>query len=268
MAENKRVPVVFIHGLWLHPESWKNWLEFFREAGYEAIAPPWPGIANTVAETRAHPEGMIGLGIAEIADHYAKLIGSFEAKPILIGHSLGGVIAQKLLARNLATAAIAIDAAPIKGVLPLPLSMIRVAFAGLKNPANNRRRVVWLSPEEFRYGFANAVSAYEATELYQRWAIPAPGRPLFQAAFANLNPRAASKVDTENETRGPLLLIAGEKDRTAPPEITRATLQKYRKTAAVTDLREIPNRGHSLTIDHGWREVAETGLNWLRGHSL
>jgi len=262
-----RTPVVFIHGLWLHAESWKNWIEFFRQAGYEPIAPPWPGIPATVTEARAHPEGIANRGITEVSDHYAQIIRSLDAKPIVVGHSFGGLIAQNLLARGLAAAAIAIDAAPIKGVLPLPLSALRVAFVALKNPANNRRAVS-LTAQEFRYGFANAVSAEEAADLYQRWTIPAPGRPLFQAAFANLNPYAASRVDTATAARGPLLLIAGEKDHTVPPVITKATLQQYRRSPAVTDLIEIPGRGHSLTIDSGWRVVADTALTWLRRQSL
>ena len=264
---DQKTPVVFIHGLWLHAQSWKDWIDFFREAGYAPIAPSWPGIPDTVAETRAHPEGMAGKGIADVADHYARIIATLPAKPIVIGHSFGGLIAQNLLGRGLAAAAIAIDAAPIKGVLPVPLSALRVAFVALKNPANNNRAVS-LTPGEFRYGFANTVSDREATELYERWTIPAPGRPLFQAAFANVNPKAESKVETGNAERGPLLLIAGEKDHTVPPAITRATLKQYRSSKAVTDFKELAGRGHSLTIDSGWRDVASAGLSWLKEHAL
>lgn len=209
----------------------------------------------------------IGIGITEVADHYAQIIRTLDAKPIVIGHSFGGLVVQNLLGRGLAAAAIAIDAAPIKGVLPLPLSSLRVAFVALKNPAN-RNRAVPLTAKQFRYGFANAVSEKESADLYQRWTIPGPARPLFQAAFANVNPNAASKVDTGNTIRGPLLLIAGERDHTVPPVITRATLKHYRRSAAITELKVIAGRGHSLTIDSGWREVADTALTWLTGHSL
>ena len=264
---DQKTPVVFIHGLWLHAQSWKDWIDFFREAGYAPIAPSWPGIPDTVAETRAHPEGMAGKGIADVADHYARIIATLPAKPIVIGHSFGGLIAQNLLGRGLAAAAIAIDAAPIKGVLPVPLSALRVAFVALKNPANNKRAVS-LTPGEFRYGFANTVSDREATELYERWTIPAPGRPLFQAAFANVNPKAESKVETGNAERGPLLLIAGGTVWSFSPAITRATLKQYRSSKAVTDFKELAGRGHSLTIDSGWRDVASAGLSWLKEHAL
>lgn len=260
---DQKTPVVFIHGLWLHAQSWKDWIDFFREAGYAPIAPSWPGIPDTVAETRAHPEGMAGKGIADVADHYARIIATLPAKPIVIGHSFGGLIAQNLLGRGLAAAAIAIDAAPIKGVLPVPLSALRVAFVALKNPANNKRAVS-LTPGEFRYGFANTVSDREATELYERWTIPAPGRPLFQAAFANVNPKAESKVETGNAERGPLLLIAGEKDHTVPPAIASASYKKERKNKAVTEFVTVPGRGHALTIDSGWREVADTALEFVK----
>ena len=262
-----RTPIVFVPGLWLHAESWSSWVELFGQAGYEPLAPEWPGIAPTIAEARAHPESMAGIGVTEVADHYAGILRSLSAKPIVVGHSFGGLIVQNLLGRGLAAAAVAIDAAPIQGVLPLPFSALRVASVALKNPAN-RHRAVSLTREQFRYGFASAVSEAEATDLYERWTIPAPGRPLFQAAFANFNPHAATKVDTANATRGPLLLIAGEKDHTVPPVITRATLKQYRKSPAVTELKEFPARGHSLTIDSGWREVADTTLAWLRERSL
>ncbi|HEX7488679.1 MAG TPA: alpha/beta fold hydrolase [Anaeromyxobacteraceae bacterium] len=262
-----RTPVVFIPGLWMHAESWRSWAELFRQAGFEPVVRSWPGARATVAETRAHPEGMVDKGITEIADHYAEIMRVLGARPIVIGHSFGGLIAQNLLGRGLAAEAIAIDPAPIKGVLPLPFSTLRSAFPVLKNPANNHRAIP-LTAEEFRYGFGNAVSPEEAAELYERWAIPGPGRPLFQAAFANITPHSAAAVDTHNQARGPLLLIAGEKDHVVPPVVTRATLKQYRSSAAVTELEELPGRGHSLTIDHGWREVADTALAWLARHPV
>jgi pimeloyl-ACP methyl ester carboxylesterase len=267
MPPTTRTPVVFIPGLWMHAESWAPWAERFRAAEYEPIAESWPGCPATIAEARAHPEGMIGQGIAEIANHYAGIIASLEARPILIGHSFGGLIVQNLMGRGLGAAGVAIDAAPIKGVLALPVSTLRSSFPVLGNPANWRRTVA-LTADEFRYAFGNAVSADEAVELHRRWAIPGPGRPLFQAAFANFLPRSAAGVDTGNATRGPLLLIAGQNDHVVPPVVTRATLKQYRHSPAVTDLVQLPGRGHSLTIDGGWREVAEAALVWLRRHSL
>ncbi|HUK64393.1 MAG TPA: alpha/beta fold hydrolase, partial [Dongiaceae bacterium] len=210
-----RTPVLFIPGLWLHSQSWQNWIDLFREAGYDPIARDWPGVPETVAESRAHPEGMEGQGLGEIVEHYTRIIRTLPAKPIVIGHSTGGLAAQILLDRGLAAAAVAIDSAAIKGVLALPLSSLRVAFPALKDPRNTHKAIA-LSAAEFRYGFANAVSPEEAAELYQRWAIPGPARPLFQIALANLAPRSAAAVDTGNATRGPLLLITGEKDHTVP----------------------------------------------------
>ena len=260
-------PVVFVHGLWLHASSWEPWVELFRERGYDPIAPGWPGDSDTVPETRMRASLVAGHGIGDLVDHYAKLIGGLEAKPIVIGHSFGGLIVQRLLGQNLAAAAVAIDPAPIKGILYLPPSALKVASVALKSPAK-RKGVVVLTPKQFRYGFGNALSEAESRELYDRWTIPSPGRPLFEAAVANLSPGSPAKVDTANATRGPLLLTSGLSDHTVPPAIVRQTLKRYANSGAVTELREFPGRGHSLTIDGGWREVADTALDWLQRHSL
>ncbi len=261
------LPVVFIPGLWMHADSWSSWCELFRAEGYQPLAQSWPGVAASVAQTRAHPEGMNRQGIGEIADHYARLIGTLGTKPVLIGHSFGGLLVQNLLGRGLGAAGVALDAAPIKGVLALPFSTLRSSFPVLGNPANYGRTVM-LTAAQFRYGFGNAIGATESDELYSRWAIPGPGRPLFQAAFANFLPGSAAAVNRANASRGPLLLLAGEKDHIVPPVVTRATHRLYRHSAAVTDFREMPGRGHSLAIDHGWLEVATTVLAWLQSHGL
>jgi pimeloyl-ACP methyl ester carboxylesterase len=177
------------------------------------------------------------------------------------------MIAQKLLGRGLGVAAVAIDAAQIKGVLPVPLSALRATLPVFKNPAN-RHRAVSLTAEQFRFAFANAVSEKESDELFEHWTIPAPGRPLFEAASANFDPHSPAKVATENENRGPLLLITGGKDHTVPEAVTRATLKQYRHSDAVTDFLEFPDRSHSLTIDSGWRAVADASLAWLREQGL
>jgi pimeloyl-ACP methyl ester carboxylesterase len=235
----------------------------FRESGYEPLTPGWPGTPDTVEEARKNPGGAAGKGIDEIVGHYAQVIAGLAARPVVVGHSFGGLIAQRLLGQDLAAAAVAIDPAPIKGVLFLPPSALRVASIALRRPAN-RTQAVALSLEQFHYGFGNALPGQESTELYERWAIPSPGRPLFEAAMANLVPHSPAKVNTGNKTRGPLLITAGGRDHTVPAAISHATRRLYHKSPAVTDLREFPDRGHSLTIDHGWREVAQTVLDWLK----
>jgi non-heme chloroperoxidase len=259
-------PVVFVHGLWVHADSWSPWVEHFKASGYSATAPGWPGDSGTAAEMRASPDRVAGYGIDAVVDHYAAGFASLQAKPIVIGHSFGGLIAQRLLARG-AAAAVGIDPAPIKGVMFLPLSALRVASIALRNPAN-RKRAVSLTREQFRYGFGNAISAAESDELYDRWTIPSPGRPLFEAAVANFVPGSPAKVDTHSSSRGPLLLTAGGRDHTVPRAVTTQTRKLYGKSSAVTDLREFPDRGHSLTIDSGWHDVADAVLEWLRDRSL
>jgi non-heme chloroperoxidase len=260
-------PVIFIHGLWLHPDSWGAWVEYFRTAGYDAMAPGWPGDSATVQEARDYPERAAGIGIDDVVDHYAKLIAGLPTRPILIGHSFGGLFVQRLLGQELAAAAVAIDAAPIKGVVYLPPSALRVASIALRSPGN-RDRALSLTPAQFRYGFGNAIPQSESDDLFRRWTIPSAGRLLFEAAAANLTGHSPAKIDTENSGRGPLLLIAGGKDHTVPAAITRSTLKQYRRSHAMTDYKEFADRGHSLTVDHGRQGVADYVLTWLRRHSL
>ena len=260
-------PVLFIHGLWLHASSWGMWAERFEAAGYETRAPGWPGDGPTVEACRQDPDAIGDHGIDDVVAHFAAIIDTLPQAPILVGHSFGGMIAQKLLGQDRAVAAVAIDAAQIKGVLPVPLSALRATLPVFKNPAN-RHRAVSLTAEQFRFAFANAVSEEESDQLFDRWTIPAPGRPLFEAAAANFNPHSPAKVNTDNQGRGPLLLIASGRDNTVPESVTRSTLKQYRHSTAVTDIVTFPDRGHSLTIDAGWPEVAETSLRWLKEHSL
>jgi non-heme chloroperoxidase len=260
-------PVVFVHGLWLHATSWGPWAEFFGAAGYAPLAPGWPGDADMVEGTRSQPDRVAGKGIDDVVEHYARIIGDLDAPPIVIGHSFGGLMAQRLLGQDLAAAAVAIDPAPIKGVLYLPPSALKVASIVLRKPAN-RNLAVALTPQQFRYGFGNAIPAQESAELYDRWNIPSPGKPLFEDATANFTPSSPAKVNTRNKTRGPLLITAGGQDHTVPHAISTATRRLYHKSPAITDLKEFPDRGHSLTIDHGWREVAQEVLDWLHQRGL
>src|SRR6516162_9559851 len=262
MADTK-APVVFIHGLWLHASSWQPWQELFAGAGYAPVAPGWPGDADTVEATRADPGSVANHGIDDVTSHYAKIIDGLGARPVLIGHSFGGLIAEKLLGMDYGTAAIGIDAAQIKGVLQLPLSQLRGTLPVFANPAN-RHKAVSLTAKEFRYSFGNALTDEESDALYERWTIPSPARPLFEAAAAALSPHSPAEVNTANEDRGPLLLTMGGKDHTVPEAITKSTLKQYRDSSAVTDLVEFADRGHSLTIDSGWHEVADACLGWLK----
>jgi non-heme chloroperoxidase len=259
-------PVVFIHGLWLLPSSWDRWATLFEEAGYAAVAPGWPDDPETVEEANAHPEVFAGKTVGQIADHMADVIATLDKKPAVIGHSFGGLIAQIVAGRGLSAATVAVDGAPFRGVLPLPISALKSASPVLGNPAN-RHKAIPLTYEQFRFAFANAVSEEEAKELYETFAVPAPGAPLFQAATANLNPWTEVKVDTENDDRGPLLIVSGEKDHTVPRAISDAAYKRQSRNTGVTEFIEIPGRGHALTIDSGWREVAGTALTFVKRYA-
>jgi non-heme chloroperoxidase len=259
----KLPPVVFVHGLWLLPSSWDRWAKVFEDAGYTALAPSWPDDPETVEAANLHPEVFAHKSIGRIADHVHGVIARLNRKPVLIGHSFGGLLVQILAGRGLAEATVAIDPAPFRGVLPLPLSALKTAWPVLGNPAN-RKRAVSLTSAQFRFAFANAVSEQEAKELYKRFAVPGSGMPLFQAAAANLNPWTEAKVATENPERGPLLIISGEKDNTVPWAIANASYKRQRRNAGITEIVEISHRGHSLVIDSGWREVADTALGFVK----
>ena len=252
--------IVFIHGLWIHSSSWQPWMNFFNQHGYETLNPSWPGDSATVAECRANPQSIANRGVTEVADSYAKIISSLPETPIVIGHSFGGLLAQIILGRGIAAAGIAIDPAPIKGVWQLPFSALRASFPVLGNPFNFKKAVS-LTFNQFKYGFANAVPESEAISLYDQWTIPAPARPLFQAATATFA-GSETKVNTANSTRGPLLITGGEKDHIAPPILGKASLKKY-NSSVISEFKLFEGRGHSLVVDHGWMEVAEYSLQWL-----
>ncbi len=258
-----RQPVVFVHGLWLLPSSWDRWAELFAADGYEPLAPGWPDDPATVEEAKAHPEVFAGKSIGEVADHFAEVIGALDRKPAVIGHSFGGLLTQILAGRGLSAASVAISPAPFRGVLPLPISALKSGKPVLGNPAN-RNRAVPLTYDQFRYGFANAVDEEQAEQLYEEFSVPGSGKPIFQAASANLNPWTEDKVDTKNPERGPMLLIAAERDHTVPVAITKASFHHQEHNEGITEMIEIEGRGHSLTIDEGWREVADKALDFVR----
>ena len=258
-----RTPVVFIHGLWLLPSSWDNWAGLFDEAGYAPVTPVWPDDPDTVEQARANPEVLAKKTLAQIADHTAEVIGKLNRKPAVMGHSTGGLLAQMIAGRGLSAATVAIDPGPFRGVLPLPIAALRSAMPVLKNPLN-RSRAVTLTLDQFKYGWANALGADEAKQLYETYHVAAPGVALMQMANANLNPWTEAKADTKNPDRGPLLILDGEKDHTVPWAIANASFKRQQRNEGVTEIKKIPNRGHSLTIDSGWREVAETALAFVK----
>jgi pimeloyl-ACP methyl ester carboxylesterase len=255
-------PVVFIHGLWLLPMSWDRWRSMFEDAGYATLSPGWPDDPNTVAEANAHPEVMAHKSVGQIADHFEDVIGRLQVRPALIGHSFGGLLAQILAGRGVSDATVAISPAPFRGVLPLPISSLKSASPVLGNPANHNRAVP-LTYEQFRYSFGNAVTEDQAQELYDAYAVPGSGVPLFQAATANLNPWTEVKVNSKSPNRGPLLILAGERDHVVPWAIANASYKKQRRNKAVTEIAKVPGRGHSLTIDDGWRDVAQKSLDFV-----
>jgi non-heme chloroperoxidase len=258
-----RPVVVFIHGLWLLPSSWDRWRQLFDEAGYATVAPSWPDDPETVAEARANPEVFAGKTVAQVANHVGEVVAHLTAKRALVGHSFGGLLAQIVAAHGFSHVTVAIDPAPFRGVRRLPISALKSAMPVLRNPANYGRDVT-LTFEQFRYGWANAMSESEAKYLYQRFHVAAPGAPLFQAALANLNPWSPTSVDLKRPNRGPLLLISGGQDNTVPSAITNASFKLQRRNRGVTEIVEIPDRGHALTIDSGWREVADTALAFIK----
>ena len=258
-----RTPVVFIHGLWLLPSSWDRWARLFEGAGFAALTPGWPDDLDTVQEAKEHPEVFAKKSVGQVADHFDEVIRGLAKKPAVIGHSFGGLMTEILAGRGLSAVSVAISPAPFRGVLPLTISALRSSWPVLRNPTN-RRRAVPLTYDQFRYAFANAVDEDEAKHLYEKFAVPAPGKPLFQAAAANLNPWTEAKVDTKNPGRGPMLIVSGELDHTVPWAISNASYKREKRNEGVTEIVKIPNRGHALTIDGGWREVADTALGFVK----
>jgi pimeloyl-ACP methyl ester carboxylesterase len=261
--ESGRRPVVFIHGLWLLPSSWNAWAALFDDAGYAPVTPSWPDDPETIEEARANPEVFANKTLGQIADHTAEVIGKLNKKPAVMGHSTGGLLTYMIAGRGLSAASVAIDPGPFRGVLPLPISALRSAKPVLANPLN-RGRAVTLTLDQFKYGWANALSDDEARHLYETYHVAAPGVALIQMASANLNPWTEAKANTKNPDRGPMLIIDGEKDHTVPWAIANAAYKRQRRNTAVTEIEKIPNRGHSLTIDHGWREVADRALAFVK----
>jgi non-heme chloroperoxidase len=258
-----KTPVVFVHGLWLLSSSWDRWAKLFDGAGFASLTPGWPDDPETVEEGAAHPDVFAKKSVGQVADHFDEVIHGLKKKPAVVGHSFGGLMTEILAGRGSAAVSVAISPAPFRGVLPLPISSLRSSSPVLRNPAN-RHRAVPLTFEQFHYAFANAVSEDEAHQLFEKYAVPAPGKPLFQAAAANLNPWTEAKVDSKNPDRGPMLIVSGEEDHTVPWAIANASFKREQRNPGVTEIVMIPGRGHALTIDGGWKEVAQTTLQFVQ----
>ena len=253
--------IVLIHGLWLTPLSWERWIDRYRSRGYKVLAPSWPGMEGSIDELRRNPDKVAALNVTEIVDHYDAIVRELDRPPIIMGHSFGGLFTQILLDRELGAAGVAIDSAPVKGVLILPFSELKVGWPALRNPANVDK-AMQPTAEQFHYAFGNLLSEEESRAVYDRYAVPGPDHVLFQASLANFNPHAATAVNFHNDSRAPLLLIAGGKDHVVPASVTRANFNLYRKSKAVTELKEYPDRSHYTVGQAGWEEVADYALAW------
>jgi len=257
--------VVLIHGLWMTPLSWEHWVKRYTDRGYRVIARGWPGMDGDIEQLRRDPSALAGLGVSQIVDHYERIIRELELPPIIMGHSFGGLFTQILLDRGLGAAGVAIASAPVKGVLLLPFSTLKVSFPALSNPANLHKAAP-LTPEQFHYAFTNHLSEEESRKVFERYAVPGPDQVLFQAGLANLNPHAETTVNFRNDGRAPLLFIAGGKDHISPPSLTEMNYRLYKKSKAITDYQEFPNRTHFILGQPGWEEVADYALDWATQH--
>ncbi|MFD5065278.1 alpha/beta hydrolase [Streptomyces sp. NPDC058394] len=266
MFETHEGTVVLIHGLWMTPLSWEGWAERYRARGYRVLAPAWPGLEGEVAEIRRNPSRVAGVGLREVIAHYEEVVRGLDEAPVIIGHSFGGAITQVLLDRGLGKAGVAVDSAPVKGVRPVPFSTLKSSWPVLGNPAN-RNKAIALTARQFHYAFTNTLSEQESAAVYERYHVPAPARALFQGAFANLNPRAATKINFRERRRAPLLFIAGEADHIVPAEVNKANWRLYRKSSAITDYHEFPRRSHFIIGQDGWQEVADYALEWAAQHT-
>jgi pimeloyl-ACP methyl ester carboxylesterase len=259
-------PIVLIHGLWLTPRSWEGWRERFEARGHQVVTPAWPRMQDEVEDVRRDPSVLDGLGVTEIVDHYDAIIRGLDRPPVIMGHSFGGLVVELLLDRGLGAAGVAISPAPVKGVLRLPVSQLRAAFPVLGNPAN-RKRTVELTPKQFNYGFTNTMADDTAKAAYDRYEVPGPGRVIFQAAFANFNPRAATKVDFHKDDRPPLLVIGNDRDHTVPASVSKEAAKRFGKSKAVVDYKEFVGRPHFTAGAPGWEEVADYALDWANRHA-
>ncbi|MFE7752867.1 alpha/beta hydrolase [Streptomyces sp. NPDC057428] len=261
-----RTPVLFIHGAWLHALSWESWAERFAGRGFTTFAPEWPGEADTVRETRGRPGPLGAIGLDVLTHHYGRIVRSFDTSPVLVGHAVGGLIAQHLIGANLGRAAVAIAPAPINAV-PLKASAARLWTPESGDPASGYE-LMSLRRAQFRHVFANAVGQEESGRLFERYVVPAPRRLFTDLDYAGTARHPRAFADVGNEARGPLLLVSGQEDRMVPDSVTRAVYRLYGDSTAVSDLKQFADRGHSMVVDSGWHVVADHVLAWLEAHGV
>jgi pimeloyl-ACP methyl ester carboxylesterase len=261
MTSESADTIVLIHGLWMTALSWENWVQRFESKGYKVIARSWPGVEGDLEELRRDPSGLGKLSVSDIVDHYQGIIEALDRPPIIMDHSFGGLFTQILLDRGLGAAGVTIDPAPVKGILLLPFSALRVAFPVLSNPFNYHQ-AAGITKDQFRYAFGNLLSEEESKAAYERYAVPGPDHLLFQASLANFDPHAETTVDFRNNDRVPLLLVAGGKDHVAPASVTKTNYDLFKRSQAVTAYKEFPERSHFTCIEPGWEEVADFALAW------
>lgn len=265
-----RPPIVLIHGLWMTPKSWDTWAGRYRAAGYDVIVPGWPGIDDrTPAEVRADPEPLKGIGLKQIVDHYERIIRALPAKPIIMGHSFGGLIAQMLADRGLGVAVVGVAPAQPAGITTLPPSTLWTGTPILSNPFG-RNGAKPLSKGHFHFTFGNDLPRAASDELWEQYAVPSYNRVFFEGVAAAFNEKGGvSHVDFGRADRAPLLVMAGERDHVVPPAIARAIVAKYRSSGstATVDYREYPGRTHRLVSQDGWEQLADDALAWATSHA-
>ena len=259
--QNTPDTIVFIHGLYLTARSWELWEKRYTDRGYKVINQSWPGLEGEVEALRRDPKPIAKMSVPQILDHYERIVSSLERPPIIIGHSFGGAFTQVLVSRGLGAAAVGVAAATVRGILDVPLITVRSNWKVLRNPIL-RHRAIMPSAKEFQFAFTNTFTEEDSAKAYERYAIAASRNVLFTGVNANLNPSTPLKVDFKKSERAPLLFIAGGKDHMVPAAANRHNAAKYRKSSAITDIVEFPERSHFTAAQHGWEEVADYALQW------
>lgn len=275
MATTQKAPIVLVHGLWMTPKSWDTWAEYFEAQGHEVIRPGWPGIDDReVADIRNNPAALRGVGLKQIADHYERIIRALPQfasgqKPIIMGHSFGGLLTQMLADRGLGSAYVGVTPGQPAGITTLPASTVRTAFPILRNPFN-RNGASPISKPHFHFTFGNDLTRAESDAIWEEFAVNSYNRVFFEGVAGAFNEKnGVSHVDYDRADRAPLLIITGEIDHVVPPAIGKAIVKKYTSTdsPAIVEYKQFPGRTHRIVSQEGWQEVAEYALSWATSHA-